>query len=78
MIELRNKETGALLGNIDESDLQFLIDQLEEESKEDRDYYINRPTLETLKANGASEGLLKMLEAAMGGGDDVEGEWSRI
>jgi hypothetical protein len=77
MIQLRNKQNGVLLGRIDEEDLKLLVDQLEEESETDTDYYINRPTLETLRANGASERLLHMLELGMGDADDVEVEWSR-
>ncbi len=49
MIRLRIKETGTELGSITEEDLQFLIDNLEEEWEEDQDYYLNRQTLEMLK-----------------------------
>ena len=52
MIRLRDKETGAELGSITEEDLQFLIDNLEEEWEEDQDYYLNRQTLEMLKGSG--------------------------
>src|SRR5207249_4463765 len=46
MIQLYDKETGASLGAITEEQLQFLADQLEEESPQDQDYYINEPTLD--------------------------------
>ena len=36
MIALRDKDTGADLGTITEEQLQFLVDQLEEEYAEDR------------------------------------------
>ena len=77
MIRLRDKETGAELGSITEEELQFLIDNLEEEWEEDQDYYLNRQTLEMLKGRGASPTLARMLEGAMGDRDDVEVEWSR-
>jgi processive 1,2-diacylglycerol beta-glucosyltransferase len=77
MITLRNKETGAELGVVTEEQLQFLVDQLEEESEEDRDYYINRPMLEMLESNGADSALLELLKKAMGDREDVEIEWSR-
>jgi hypothetical protein len=77
MIRLRIKETGTELGSITEEDLQILIDNLEEESEEDQDYYLNRQTLEMLKGRGISTSLAQMLERAMGEGDDVEVEWSR-
>lgn len=77
MIRLRNKATGAELGSITEDDLQFLIDNLEEEWPEDQDYYLNRQTLEMLESQGASTSLVQMLGGAMGDRDDVEVEWSR-
>jgi hypothetical protein len=77
MIRLRNKETGDELGSISEDDLQFLIDNLEEEWEEDKDYYLSRQTLEMLRGRGASPTLVQMLEGAMGERDDIEVEWSR-
>ena len=40
MIHLREKDTNVPLGSISEEQLQFLIDQLEEEWAEDHDYSI--------------------------------------
>ncbi len=77
MIRLRNKETGTEVGSITEEELQFLIDNLEEEWEEDKDYYLNRQTLEMLEGRGISAALAQMLDQAMGEGDDVEVEWSR-
>ena len=77
MIQLRNKETGSLLGSISDEDLQFLIDNLEEEWKEDTDYYLNRATLDMLKSQGASEPLMSLLDTAIGDKDAIEIEWSR-
>ena len=76
MIELRNKETGAAVGSISEDDLKFLIDNLEEESADDTDYYLTRETLVLLQGRGASAALVEVLEGALGSGDDVEIEWS--
>ena len=39
MIRLYDKDSGAELGTITKEQLQFLVDQLEQESLEDRDYY---------------------------------------
>jgi processive 1,2-diacylglycerol beta-glucosyltransferase len=78
MIQLRDKESDLVLGSISEDDLQFLIDNLEEESEDDVDYYINRSTLEIFKAReGASSTLLNILESALGDREDMEIEWSR-
>jgi len=76
MIELRDKENGSHLGSISEDDLKFLIDNLEEESDDDTDYYLTRETLVLLKDRGASAALTEVLESALGGRDDVEIEWS--
>ena len=77
MIEVRDKETGASLGSINENQLQFLVDQLEEEHGKDQDYYINRATLELFAERGADEELLQMLRKAIGDREAMEIEWSR-
>ena len=66
MFTLSLKDTGALLGTIDDADLQLLIDQLEEEDEEDTDYYVSAETIELLQEGGASAGLLKILKDAVG------------
>jgi hypothetical protein len=77
MINLRDLQTGRTLGPITESQLQFLIDQLEEESPTDTDYYLNRATLDMLEQNGADAELLKILRSALGDREDMEIQWSR-
>ena len=78
MIQLRDKENGQSIGSISEEDLQFLINQLEEESLDDKDYYLHRVTLEALKEKGASQALMDVLVKALGDRDDMEFEWSKI
>jgi processive 1,2-diacylglycerol beta-glucosyltransferase len=46
VIQLHDKDTGALIGAITEEQLKFLIDELEEESGDDQDYYINEDTID--------------------------------
>ena len=77
MIQLRDKENGVPLGTISEEDLQFLIDNLEEEWAEDSDYYLNRTTFEMLKNKGAGQSLLDILEPVFNQREDIEIEWSR-
>jgi hypothetical protein len=72
MIRLIDKSTGKLLGRITEEDLQFLMDNLEEEDLSDADYYINRATLDMLKEKGMDDDLAALLEGAMGEGDEIE------
>jgi hypothetical protein len=72
MIELYDKETHTYIGTISDEELQFLIDNLEEENLIDKDYYLNRATLEFLKERGISAHLAKLLEDAMGDRDEIE------
>ncbi|HUE29270.1 MAG TPA: galactosyldiacylglycerol synthase [Verrucomicrobiae bacterium] len=77
MIQLYDKETGAPLGAISEEQLQFLVDQLEEESPEDQDYYINEPTLDAFEEAGADPALLVLLRKALGDREEIEIRWAR-
>ena len=77
MIQIHDKDTGEFIGEITEEHLRFLIDQLEEESADDDDYYINRATLDMFKERGADPALLDMLEKALGDREDMEVRWSR-
>ena len=77
MIQLRDKETGAAIGEITEEQLQFLIDRLVEESETDTDYYLNRATLDLLEEYGADGALIAILEKALGDREDMDIEWVR-
>lgn len=77
MIQLRDKDTGSVLGDISEAQLQFLIDNLEEESSEDTDYYLNRAMLDMLIEKDPDPNLMEILEAALGDREDIEIEWVR-
>jgi hypothetical protein len=76
MIRITNKDTGEDLGAISEDQMQFLEAELEEESDEDRDYYISREMLAVLKDRGAPGELLRILGDAIGNGQGVEIAWS--
>jgi len=77
MIELHEKETGVFVGTITEAQLQFLIDQLEEESADDTDYYIDQATLDLFEEVGAEADLLALLRQALGPREGIEIVWSR-
>ena len=77
MIQLFNKESGARLGEITEAELKFLIGQMEEESLDDKDYYLNAEMIDMLAAGGADAALLTLLRSALGGKDDLEIRWER-
>jgi processive 1,2-diacylglycerol beta-glucosyltransferase len=77
MIELRDVETGRIVGSISEDQLKFLLDQLEEESDVDTDYYLNKATIEMFEENGADPELLNVLWEALGEREDMEIAWAR-
>jgi hypothetical protein len=78
MISIKNKDTGRDLGTIGEDDLQFLQDQMEEESDEDTDYYVSKAMLAVLKEQGADRELVRILTDAIGTGDGVEISWAEV
>ena len=77
MITLSLKDSGALLGTISDDDFQLLVDQLEEETEEDTDYYISPLTIELLEERGASVELLSLLKRAVGSSEGVDVAWKR-
>ena len=76
MIRLRDAASGAQLGTITEAQLEFLMQQLEEETATDQDYYIDADTVDLLEEAGADEDLLGVLRAAIGDEEGVEIAWS--
>ncbi len=77
MIQIHDKDTGARIGTLTDEQLQFLIDQLEEESGEDQDYYINETTVDLFEENGADKALIALLREALNGRTEMEISWSR-
>ena len=75
MYILSIKNSGAFLGTINHSDLEYLIDQLEEEHKNDTDYYISMDTVELLEQSGASSGLVSLLKNALGNSEGIDICW---
>ena len=78
MIELRDKNANDLIGTIDDEELQFLVDDLEEESETDHDYYIDADTIDMLEADGAPASLVSLLRRVLGSEDGVEIVWRRV
>jgi hypothetical protein len=75
MPRLYRVDNGQTIGEITPEQLQFLIDQLEEESEDDQDYFIDREVLEYLTDNGCDPALMTMLETALGTADDLDVAW---
>ena len=77
MIKLRDVDTGDLLGSITKDELQFLIDNLEEEWEGDTDYYLNRTTIDMLADEGADKALIELLNKALGERESIEIVWEK-
>jgi len=77
MIDVYNCDTNELIGSITEADLKVLVDQLEEESSEDQDYYIDKATIDVIGDGQATEHLLNVLRKALGHAEGVDIRWQR-
>ncbi len=78
MINLYHLLTDALIGTISDEDLRFLQADLEEESLEDTEYYINQATVDWLESEGASPAMVSMLRQALGDQEDMDIRWEQI
>jgi hypothetical protein len=63
------------VGELSEEQLDFLIDNLEEEWSDDRDYYLNREMVNMLQTRGADPKLIELLQRALGDKDEVDILW---
>jgi hypothetical protein len=77
MIDLYNAATNELLGQITEADLKVLVDALEEEGVNDRDYFIDAATIDVIADGKATEHLVGLLRKAVGSSDGVDIRWQR-
>ena len=77
MPRLYIEATNQVLGEVSDDELKVLFENLEEESTEDTDYYINLDTLDYLESRGADARLVQMLRQAIGGSDGVDIRWAR-
>jgi processive 1,2-diacylglycerol beta-glucosyltransferase len=65
----------AKVAELSEEQLDVLIDNLEEEWQDDRDYYLNAAMIDMLQARGADSALLHILRTAMGNKEEVDILW---
>ncbi len=75
MPKLIRLDTGDEIGAIDDKQLAFLVEQLEEENDDDMNYFVDRETLELLSDNGAEPELLALLEKGMGDDEEMNISW---
>jgi hypothetical protein len=77
-VRITNKATGIVLGKISDEDFQFLVDQLEEESNSDTDYYIDQQTVNMLQDAGGSASLIAFLRNIVTADAGVDIAWQRL
>ncbi len=77
MIRIYDEASGAVFGTITEAQLQALMGQLEEESLEDTDYYINQATVDMLADKKVDPELVAFLRKALGEREDMDIRWAR-
>lgn len=70
MARLYRVDTGETIGQLNDKQLKFLVDMLEEEDEDDQDYFIDQDTLELFSDNGCDPELLAMLEGAVEDGEE--------
>jgi hypothetical protein len=78
MIQLFDARSGTPIGELQEEHLVFLRTQLEEESVEDQDYYINQVTLDLFEQRGADPALVSLLRQALGDREDMDIRWEIV
>ena len=74
-IRIYDKDSGALLGEVAQEDLQVMIDAFEEESSTDQDYFVDAQSIDLLHRAGASDRLLNLLREIVGTSDGVDIRW---
>lgn len=77
MIKLYDSSNGVIIGVISEEQLAFLRQDLEEESMEDQDYYINQATVDWFESQNADPVLIAVLRRALGEREDMDIRWER-
>ncbi len=61
---------------ISQAQLDLLVEQLEEESPADQDYYLDANTIALLEDAGADAELLSVLRSAIGDREGIDIAWS--
>ena len=72
MIALYDVASGAKVGRISEKQLEALLGWMEEESTEDRDYYLTAEDCELMLEQGVDPTLISVLQEALKGRDDMD------
>ena len=77
MISLHDEDSGQLIGTISAEQLQFLMDELEEEGVDDQDYAITPLLLEVWENEKKQPELSAMLKTALGNREEMNLVWEQ-
>jgi hypothetical protein len=77
MAKLINAETGTVIGEISDDQLEFLVEQLEEGDSQDQDYFLDLETIDLLEETGADDALIMLLRRALGSSEGIDVRWTR-
>jgi len=77
MIILYDAESGAQVGRITAQQLAALMGWMEEESTEDRDYYLTAEDCELMEEQGLDPTLITTLRAILRGRADMDVRWAK-
>lgn len=77
MPKLIDAESGLTLAEISDDQLDFMVEQLEEEDREDQDYFLDLDVIDLMEENGADEGLILLLRRALGSNEGIDIRWQR-
>jgi hypothetical protein len=76
MPKLFMTEGQKLICEITDEQLTFLREVLVDEDSQDREYFVDKDTLEMLKDEGCEEKLLEALTKALGDQEGIDVGWS--
>jgi hypothetical protein len=72
MVTLHDAASNAKVGRITEKQLEALIGWMEEESTEDREYYLTAEDCELMEEQGLDPTLIEALRAALNGRGEMD------
>ena len=76
MIEIFDRASGQSLGTLTTTQIQYLMDQMEEESSEDQDYTVTTMLLDYLSEELAEQqAVIALLRQALGAREEMQIEW---
>lgn len=77
-VRLEDQQTRQHLGDITDAQLDFLLTHLELESSDDRDFYVDGPTIDLLADRGGDPALIELLRKALAGGEGIDIAWTDL